>query len=65
MVKLIVDNFAQVSLLETALNNSEIEYHIEIETKPIGIPTPYLLVHGAALGMEQALKYIEGYTKHE
>lgn len=59
MVKLIVDDFEQMTLLEWFLQVYSIEYLREINDIQNGITTPYLVVNGVPLDFERSMKWIE------
>lgn len=58
MVLLMVDNLAQITMLENALLTAKIEYELGIDDGRYGIKPPYLLVYGAPLDELRALKWI-------
>ena len=58
MVSLMVDNLAQITMLENALLTAKIEYELGIDDGRYGIKPPYLLIHGAPLDELRALKWI-------
>lgn len=62
MVKLIVDNYEQMTFLEIALMKGKIKYEIEVATSSKGIPVPYLEVDGVSLDAVASLTWI---TEHQ
>lgn len=62
MVVLVVDNCYQVSALEWALVQANIQYKVEVGNARHGIGQPYLLVDGVPLDMGRALKWIGDKT---
>jgi hypothetical protein len=64
MVKLVLEDVYQISILELELIRYDIPYEVvsnQFRTfKPI--PPPYLLVHGVPLDLEQSLKWIKEYA---
>lgn len=65
MVKLIVEDFDQMSILESALMDADIEYSIEEQDRSYGIKPPHLIVDGVPLDMGRALNWIKEHSKHE
>jgi hypothetical protein len=58
MIKLVVDDTAQLTILDYLLQTHGIEYESILNDGRYGIPTPYLLVYGAPLDEERAIKWI-------
>lgn len=58
MVKLILNDSNQVSMVELALINSGIKYEVDIAEIEYGITPPCLIVDGVPLDLEHALKWI-------
>lgn len=58
MVKLLVDDLIQITLLEQALKNAGIEYELGSDDGRYGIKPPYLLVYNTPLDKSRALKWI-------
>lgn len=58
MIKLIVDDTDQVSLLESMLIDKDIPYTVEKRTSDCGLDPPYLVVHGAPLDFKHAIRWI-------
>ena len=58
MIKLIVDNTNQVSILEAMLIEHGIDYTVEERTSKGAINPPYLIVHGAPLDFAHAIRWI-------
>lgn len=63
MIKLIVDNLAQVTILEELLAEARIPCEICKADTDYGIATPYLIVNGAPLDFERSIKWIEEHSK--
>lgn len=59
MVKLVVDDFDQVSILENMLENAGISYEFELNDRSYGIRSPFLIVKGVPLDMGRAIKWIK------
>ena len=64
MVKLVVDDLEQMTILEYMLQANRIKYERTLDDCRFGIPTPYLLVYGVPLDEERAMKWID-YTQEE
>lgn len=64
MVSLIVDNLAQITMLENALLSAKIEYELGIDDGKYGIQPPYLLVYGVPLDELRAFKWIGEHSKN-
>lgn len=65
MVKLIVDDFEQITTLEWMLVARDIPYEINLSESNNGIKPPYLIVDGVPLDFYRSLKWLEGRDKHE
>lgn len=67
MVKLVLDDVYQISLLELELIKYDIPYevvtHQSQNIQPL--PPPYLLVHGVPLDLERSLKWIKEQSENE
>lgn len=59
VVKLVLEDLAQVDFLERALVDANIPYEVELREPNYGLPKPYLLVDGIPLDMFRALKWIK------
>ncbi len=59
MVKLIVKDFDQISILENMLENAGISYELELNNRSYGIRPPFLVVKGVPLDMGRAIKWIK------
>lgn len=59
MVKLMVDDFDQVSILENMLNENNISYELELSDRSYGFRPPFLVVKGVPLDMGRAIKWIK------
>ena len=67
MVKLVLKDTDQISILELELEKNHIPYE-KVENqfrtfKPL--PPPYLLVHGVPLDLERSLRWIKEQSEHE
>ena len=62
MVKLMVDDLFQVSMLEYDLLLSNISFQKEENNGSHGLNAPYLVVDGVPLDLERATKYIEEHS---
>jgi len=60
MVKLFVDDFEQLSLLEYTLVQADIPYEIELAPNNCYVRPPYLVVDGVPLDTQRAMKWIRG-----
>lgn len=58
MVKLIVNDFEQMNLLEWLLMLHGIEYKCYVSLVDIGLYPPYLVVDGVPLDFERSIKWI-------
>lgn len=58
MVKLVIDDYEQISILEEALITANIKYEIEIKLDQRGICPPYIVVDGVPLDTNRAMKWI-------
>lgn len=65
MVKLRVDDFEQVTMLEWWLEKNNISYELELNEVNNGIRTPYLVVDGVPLDFNRSIKWIKEHGKHE
>lgn len=67
MVKLVLEDVYQISILELELIRYDIPYEVvsnQFRTfKPL--PPPYLLVYGVPLDLERSLKWIKEYVANE
>ena len=67
MVRLVLDDLDQLSLLELELIKQNIPYELvsnqSQKLKPL--PPPYLLVHGVPLDFERSLKWIKENSENE
>ena len=60
MVELVVYDFEEVTDLEHALINADIEYQVKLDTGNYGIKVPYLIINGAPLDKKRAMIWIKG-----
>ena len=58
MVKLVVDDFEQMTILEDALLRAKINYNIATEDRNYGLSPPYLVVNGVPLEIGHAMRWI-------
>ena len=65
MVKLCVDDFEQVTMLETMLEQHKISYEMELTEGSYGIKPPHLVVDGVPLDFSRSIKWIKGQCEHE
>lgn len=65
MVKLIVDDFEQITMLEWMLVTNNIHHEISLNESNNGIKPPYLIVDGVPLDFNRSLKWLKGLGKHE
>ena len=63
MVKLVVDDSEQITLLEYALTLADIDYELIISEGKYGIHSPYLLVYGIPLDEVRAFNWIKEHLK--
>lgn len=59
MVKLVVDSFGKVSILECLLLASGVEYELEILDEEMGLITPFLVVDGVPLDLDRSYKWLK------
>ncbi len=62
MIKLVVADTSQITLLESALMLADIEYETTISKGEYGIEPPYLLVYGTPLDEGRAIKWIKEHS---
>ena len=63
MVKLIVDDFDQITMLEQLLTQKDIPYEIELGDKSrreYGLRPPHLIVDGVPLDFNRSIKWLKG-----
>ena len=65
MVKLRVDDFEQVTMLEWLLEKNNIPYDLELNTVNNGLRPPYLVVDGVPIDFNRSIKWIKEHGKHE
>ena len=58
MVKLLVDDLEQITILEYLLLLNGIDYETEVSDGRHGIKAPYLLVYGAPLDERKSIRWI-------
>ena len=58
MITLVVDNLEKVTILEYLLYSHEIDYTTVLDDGRYGIVAPYLLVYGAPLDEQRAIRWI-------
>ena len=59
MVKLMVADFDQISILENMLEAAGISYELELCDRSYGLRPPFLIVKGVPLDMGRAIKWIK------
>ena len=59
MVKLVVDDFDQITILEDMLEKADIAYELELANKRYGLRPPFLIVKGVPLDMAGAITWIK------
>lgn len=59
MVKLMVEDFDQISILENMLERNNISFELELSDGSYGIRPPFLIVSGVPLDMGRATKWIK------
>lgn len=64
MVKLVVNNFDEVSVLQQCLNEANIDYQICFNMGHCGIEPPYIIVHGVRLDENRAKRWIKENSKN-
>ena len=57
MIKLLVDDLDQLTILEYLLFTHGIDHEIELNDGRYGIPSPCLLVYGAPLDEKRAIRW--------
>lgn len=65
MIKLVVNDYEQMTRLEHALMSENIEYTLELAEQSIGITPPYLVVDGVPLDSYRAMNWIKERTANE
>lgn len=65
MVKLIVDDYEQITVLEQCLVEKKIQYELELADAFRSLKTPYLIVDGVPLDFDRSIKWLRGKYKHE
>ena len=65
MVKLIVDDFDQITTLEYLLTQNNISFELELSEKSYGFRPPHLIVDGVPLDFNRSMKWLRGQGKHE
>lgn len=63
MIKLVVEDFDQITILENMLEQHNIAYDLELCTKSYGLRPPFLVVNGVPLDMGRAIKWIKENDK--
>jgi hypothetical protein len=64
MVRLVLDDVDQVSLLETELIKHKVQYE-RISAQRMPLKPPYLLVYGVPLDFDRSLKWINENYEHK
>ena len=65
MVKLIVNDYDQITTLEYWLTQKNIPFELELSEKSYGFRSPYLIVDGVPLDFNRSLKWLKGQGEHE
>lgn len=65
MVKLVVDDYRQVTILENALTEANIDYEITTRDRNYGLSPPYLVVDGVPLELGRAMRWIRDKSRHK
>lgn len=65
MVKLVVDNLDQITILEYLLFTNGVKHEIVLNDGRFGMSSPYLLVYGVPLDESRAIKWIIGQGKDD
>ena len=65
MVKLIVDDYEQITTLEWMLTVTGIPHEISLKESNDGIKPPHLIVDGVPLDFNRSLKWIKGQCNYE
>lgn len=65
MVKLVVKDLAQITLLEQALVENNIEYTTQLSNGEYGIETPHLIVYGVPLDEIRSFSWIKERVENE
>ena len=60
MVKLVVEDYDQISILESLLIQNSIAYEIECDEKSYGLRPPHLIVDGVPLDFNRSVKWLKG-----
>lgn len=63
MVKLIVDDSEQITMLEYALTSAGIDYELIISDGEYGIKPPHLVLHGVPIDELRSFKWLEEHIK--
>ena len=58
MVKLIVDDYEQITTLEWMLMANDIPHEISLKESDYGIKPPYLIVDGVPLDFNRSIRWI-------
>ena len=67
MVKLIVNNLEQITILEYLLTKQNIQFFAELEgdTNDYGLIPPYMIVDSVPLDFNRSLKWIKEHENNE
>lgn len=65
MIKLVVNDYEQTTILEQALMSENMAYEIELAEHSIGITPPYLAVDGVPLDYYRAMNWIKERKANE
>lgn len=65
MIKLVVNDYEQMTILEQALMSENMAYELELAEQSIGITPPYLIVDGVPLDCYRAMNWIKERNANE
>lgn len=65
MIKLVVNDYEQMTILEQALMSENMDYTLELAEQSIGITPPYLVVDGVSLDCYRAMNWIKERNANE
>ena len=65
MVKLIVEDFEQICILEQCLIAQDIPYEIELADNFRILKSPYFIVDGVPLDFDRSIKWLKEQGKRE
>lgn len=65
MIKLVVNDYEQMTILEQALMSENVAYELELAGQSIGITPPYLIVDGVPLDSYRAMNWVKERNANE